>query len=131
MGLLIGEKGVNPTIPLCPYCGKGKNELILTGLAGEEWAKKNGRPDGEMPMYVQLEGDIEPCDECKKRGIALVEMAADGKPTGNRWLVTREFIERTVAEPLRKRILDKGIAFIAPETVEAIGLNNVEAANGD
>lgn len=73
MGLLIGEKGVNPTIPLCPYCGKGKNELILTGLAGEEWAKKNGRPDGEMPMYVQLEGDIEPCDECKKRGIAFAQ----------------------------------------------------------
>jgi hypothetical protein len=124
MGLMIGKTGANPTIPICPYCGKGKNEVILTGLAGEKWAKENGRPDGQMPMYVQIEGDVEPCAECKKKGIAIVEMAPDTrKPTGKRWLVTRDYIKRTVKQPLQDQILKKGIAFIDPETAESVGLH--------
>lgn len=124
MGLMIGKAGVNPTIPLCPYCGKAKNEILLTGLAGEKWAKEQGHSDGQMPMHVQLAGDFEPCDECKEKGIAMVEMdPATRKPTGNRWLVTRDFIRKTVKPPLQKQILDKGITFIDPETAEAVGLH--------
>ena len=59
------------SIPLCHYCKKPKNEIILTGYEGEVWAKQNGHPDGQMPMYVFLKGDIQPCDECKKIGIAV------------------------------------------------------------
>lgn len=56
-GIKIGKAGLNPTIPVCHYCGKGKNLIMLTGLAGETWAKKNGRSDGQMPMEVYVTED--------------------------------------------------------------------------
>lgn len=43
----IGKKGLNPTIPVCHYCGEPKNMIMLTGLEGEKWAKENGHSDGE------------------------------------------------------------------------------------
>ena len=124
MGLMIGKTGANPTIPLCPYCGKAKNEVLLTGLIGEKWAREHGHSDGQMPMHVQLADDFEPCDKCKEKGIAMVEMdPATRKPTGNRWLVTRDFIKKTCKQPLQDQILKKGLALIDPETAKAVGLH--------
>lgn len=60
--------GVNPTIPVCFYCGKQKNEIALMGKMG-------GRgEDIEAPMNMVL--DYEPCDQCKEHwneGIPLIE----------------------------------------------------------
>lgn len=122
----IGKKGLNPTMPLCHYCGKPKNMIMLTGLEGEKWAKKNGRPDGEMPMHVYVEGDIEPCDECKAKGIAIVEVVPGDKTkyTGNSWLVTEECIERLVGKDsdLYKRAMKTRVILIGADTAEQIGL---------
>ena len=124
----IGKKGLNPTMPLCHYCGKPKNMIMLKGLEGEKWAKKNGRPDGEMPMTVYVEDDIEPCDECKKKGIALVEAVLNAqkrtKYTGNGWLVTEECIERLVGKDsdLYKRAMETRVILIDADTAEQIGL---------
>lgn len=109
------ETGLNPTIPLCPYCGEGKNQIILTGYEGEKWAKKNGRSDGRMPMYVRLEGDIEPCDECKKKGIALVEVNPETKePSGTLHLVKEEFIKHLLSHDseMLNRVLKQRILMI-------------------
>ena len=39
----IDKNGLNPTIPLCYYCGKEKNQIVLTGAEGSKWARKNRR----------------------------------------------------------------------------------------
>lgn len=65
MSIRISEKhGVNPTIPVCFWCGKEKNEIALLG-------KLKG--DIEAPMHCVL--DYEPCEECQKKwnlGVALI-----------------------------------------------------------
>jgi hypothetical protein len=53
--ILHPKYGVNPTIPICIYCGKEKNEVALLGAAYKE----------EAPMYMII--DHEPCDSCKKK----------------------------------------------------------------
>ena len=63
---LSPNHGVNPTIPLCFWCGKQKNEIALMG--------KINRADDEAPRNCYL--DYEPCDECKKNfdaGVAIIE----------------------------------------------------------
>ena len=58
--ILLSEKhGLNPSIVACPYCGKGKNEIALTGLAGEEWAKKNGIAWIDNRAYKVLKKNFE------------------------------------------------------------------------
>lgn len=117
----IGKNGLNPTIPLCPYCGKEKNEILLTGLEGEKWAEKNGYTN--MPMHICVEGDITPCDECQKKGIAVVEVVSDYERnlTGNRWLVTEDFVKRIVEEEMCDNILEKRILMLSADTAKALG----------
>ena len=126
--LLSKKHGVNPTIPVCPYCGKPKNEIILTGYAGEKWAKKNGHSDGQMPMYVIMQGDLEPCDECKKNGITIIEAEADVEGeisvTGKSWLLKEEAFLRIfdTNNAVIKNALSKRVCFMDPTTTERIGL---------
>lgn len=61
------KHGVNPTIPLCFFCGKQKNEIALMG-------KMKG--DIEAPKNLVL--DYEPCEHCKEewsKGVALIELS--------------------------------------------------------
>lgn len=121
--ILLSEKhGVNPTIPVCPYCGKPKNEIVLTGYAGEKWAKKNGHPDGQMPMYSHMEGDYVPCEECKKQGIAIVEATPLHGYTGRLFLVKEEFIKKVVkSKEMMEDILKKRICFMEPVVLKMLG----------
>ena len=115
---LSSKHGLNPSIPLCHYCKKPKNEIILTGYEGEVWAKRNGHPDGQMPMYVFLKGDIQPCDECKKIGIAVVEVKsdADRELTGRRWLMKKEAIKKILADDsMLSSVFQKRIMFISEQ----------------
>lgn len=62
---LSPKHGVNPTIPMCFWCGKEKNEVALMGRIDKE--------DSQMPMHVIM--DYEPCDECKNlfsQGIQVI-----------------------------------------------------------
>lgn len=66
------KHGLNPTIPICPFCGKERQEIAIMGRVG-------GKEDIEMPMYAII--DFEPCDECKAamdQGITLI-MATQNK----------------------------------------------------
>lgn len=55
---LSNKNGLNPTIPVCFYCGQPKNEIALLGKIGK------GKEDLEAPKHMVL--DYEPCENCKK-----------------------------------------------------------------
>lgn len=52
--------GVNPTIPVCFWCGEERREVALLGHIGD--SRKH--EDIEAPMHMVL--DYEPCNECRK-----------------------------------------------------------------
>lgn len=78
---LSPKHGVNPTIPVCFFCGEEKNEIALLGRIGD--GRKH--EDFEAPMRMVL--DYEPCDKCKEqwsKGVAIIEVSqtplSDGRP---------------------------------------------------
>ena len=72
-GIEISPKhGLNPTIPVCFWCGKEKNEIALLGRIREK--TKRGS-DIKAPRRMVI--DYEPCDECKdmwESGVAVIEV---------------------------------------------------------
>lgn len=72
---LSPKHGVNPTIPVCFWCGKEKNEIALLGRIG-------GKEDVEAPKNMVL--DFEPCDDCaSKMALGITCMECTEKPNGN------------------------------------------------
>lgn len=67
MSILLSPKhGVNPTITVCFFCGKEKNEILLLGKI---------KGDAEAPHHAIF--NQEPCDECKKLmalGVMLISV---------------------------------------------------------
>ena len=68
--------GLNPTIPVCFWCGKQKNEIALMG---------HMKGDIEAPKNMVL--DYEPCEECQSHmamGVAVLEASdrpnTEGQP---------------------------------------------------
>lgn len=97
-GVKLSPKyGVNPTLPLCFWCGKERGDIALLGHIGDG---RKGE-DIEAPKHMVI--DYEPCDECKKNmtlGVTCIEVdetATDNRPpigedcypTG-RWVVLKE-----------------------------------------
>lgn len=84
---LSPKHGLNPTIPVCFFCGEDKNEIALMGRVRERDTKtgkaKRGS-DVEMPMKMVL--DYEPCEKCREKfsaGVLLIGVtthAPDGRP---------------------------------------------------
>lgn len=71
------KHGLNPTIPVCAWCGEPKNEIALMGKIKTD---KKGE-DPEAPMHCIL--DYNPCDKCKEqwdKGVAILE-ATTKRPT--------------------------------------------------
>ena len=92
---LSPKYGVNPTIPVCFFCGKPKNEVALLGKMG-------GRgEDIEAPMHMVI--DYEPCDECKTNmdmGITIMGVVTknpDNRPPIQKNKVTGECLYPTGA----------------------------------
>ena len=59
------KHGLNPTIPVCFWCGSDKNEIALMG--------KMDKNDSEAPRRLIV--DYEPCDKCKElfsKGIHVI-----------------------------------------------------------
>lgn len=102
----LSEKhGLNPTIPLCPYCEKPKNQVAMLGAEGDKLAKALGRADGEMPMHCHLPGDVYPCEDCletKKDYVFLFSAEKTEKgtlPTGRFAMARRTFLESVLNDP--------------------------------
>ena len=71
---LSPKHGVNPTIPLCAWCGEPKNEIALLGQIGD---RRKGE-DLEAPKNVVL--DYVPCEHCAEQwsaGVAILEATTE------------------------------------------------------
>ena len=110
------KHGLNPTISVCFFCGKEKNEIALLGKL------KN---DAEAPRNAVI--DYEPCEECKAKfslGIAFIAVSTvpqqDGQmpiqidrktdtrlyPTGDVVVVKEEALERL---PIEQEFIDAAL----------------------
>lgn len=100
MSIRVSEKyGVNPTIPVCFFCGEEKNEIALLGKI----TNKQTKEEIEAPMRMVL--DYEPCDKCKEawsKGVAIIEVtqtdlgrpeiAPNAQPTGKHVVLKEEAV---------------------------------------
>ena len=76
-GIKISPKhGLNPTIPVCFWCGKQKNEIALMG-----------RMTGDIEAPKNMVLDYVPCEECQNHmamGVAVLEASdhpnTEGQP---------------------------------------------------
>ena len=110
--------GVNPTIPVCFFCGKEKNEVALLGAAYQ----------GEAPMRMVI--DKVPCDWCQEnmtKGIVLVEVEGqdEPRPTGGYWVIREEAARRILVGKVGEEILRKRLGFIDRETATKLGLRDI------
>lgn len=83
---LSPKHGLNPTIPVCAWCGEPKNEIALMGRMSHKKTVKTAWggqstviEDGDMkaPMYCVL--NYEPCEHCKEqwdKGVPVIEVTA-------------------------------------------------------
>lgn len=100
---LSPKYGVNPTIPVCFWCGNERNEIAFMGKLGDG---RNGE-DFEAPRYAVI--DYEPCDKCRaamEAGFTIMEATTspnpassvgiqDGiYPTGRFMVITKSSAER-------------------------------------
>ena len=100
---LSPKHGVNPTIPLCFWCGQEKNEIALMGHIGDG---RKGE-DIEAPRNMVL--DYNPCDTCNAKmalGVTCVEVVdiphhenmpefvGDNYPTGRWGVLTTDAVKR-------------------------------------
>ena len=77
------KHGLNPTIPVCAWCGEPKNEIALLG-------KIKGTNDAQAPMHCVL--DYNPCEHCEEawsKGVAILE-ATEKRPTPYRPPIKKE-----------------------------------------
>lgn len=117
------KHGVNPSIPVCFWCGKEKNEIVLLGRLPK---------DAEAPMKGVY--NYEPCEECLKHranGITVIEVTesvksdfppiqGDFSPTG-RWSVLREGAVTRVFNPeVLPELLEKRVMLMDTETYQTI-----------
>lgn len=118
--------GVNPTLPVCFICGKEKGEIVLLGNSIKE----------EAPMKMCL--DKEPCNQCKeymKQGIILVGVKdntdqANPYRTGQFYVVTEDFINKIMEDPMRADILTKRICFVEETILDKLGFNSTNLKGG-
>jgi len=78
---LSPKYGVNPTIPVCFFCGEERNEIALLGRIGD------GRKGEDIEAPRRMVLDYEPCDKCKEqmaRGITMIGVVREDEVPDNR-----------------------------------------------
>lgn len=125
--LILSKKhGVQPTIPLCRYCNKSKNQVLLLGAAGDRLAIALGCADGRMPMNTLMPGDYEPCDDCKSKGVLILEMTNDKQqPTGSFWLVKEAVFDNLGedASEFARHAKSERFCLVTQDTAAQMGLH--------
>lgn len=107
---LSPKYGVNPTIPVCFWCGELKNEIALLGHIGD--GRKH--EDFEAPRYSVI--NYEPCDKCraqmaqgftameattKPNRVSSVEIQKGAYPTGRYVVLKNEAAERIFGDLIK------------------------------
>lgn len=131
---LSPKYGVNPTIPICFWCGQEKNEVALMGKLGDS---RKGE-DIEAPRHCITNYD--PCDKCKElfsKGIHVIgvtsqpivqgmfPMVNDGQqtlyPTGSMFVGTEDWVTRFLTanqqEAMIEDVLAKKVLLLPDELV--------------
>lgn len=106
---LHSKHGLNPTLPVCAFCGQDTGEVALLGAAYR----------GEAPHRMVLD-PRQPCQTCldaMRGGIAFIEAILAGDAwTPGRWCVVKEtaaFIA-AIAEPLQSTVRAQRRALVTP-----------------
>lgn len=128
---LSPNHGLNPTIPVCFWCGKEKNEVALMG--------KMDKQDSAAPKHLVV--DYEPCDTCKElfsKGIHVIGVTpkpiTQGQfpimqnpemfPTGSMFVAPKEwmksFLEENEHPEMVNDVLEKGVMLMPDEIVSKI-----------
>lgn len=122
--LLSPKYGVNPTMPVCFWCGEDRGEIALLGRI-----KTPENDDVEAPKRMVL--DYEPCEECKAHmeyGFTVMEATSEPNdatnmpfqhgvfPTG-RWLVLRQEAKKLVFPEIED---EDTRCFVDPELYEKL-----------
>jgi len=71
--ILDKENGVDPMLSYCFYCGKEKNEILLTGINGKFIRRSAGVSQNTRGLCFNKK----PCDECKsimEEGVILISI---------------------------------------------------------
>lgn len=107
---LSPKYGVNPTIPVCFWCGESKSEIALLGHIGD--GRKH--EDFEAPRYSVI--NYEPCDKCraqmaqgftvmeattKPNRVSSVEIQKGVYPTGRYVVLKNEAAERIFGDLIK------------------------------
>lgn len=100
MSIILSKKhGVNPSLLVCPICGKDVGIALLGRL----------KDDKEAPR--KIEGEL--CDDCKKEYITILEVDSSNNPkaTGRQCFIKKDAIN--VECP-------KGVALMLKEEFEQL-----------
>ena len=126
---MSAKHGLNPTIPVCFWCGKDKEEIALMGKIDKE--------DSEAPRRLII--NYEPCDKCKElfdKGVQVIgasnhpltptmfPIVNDGNvklyPTGTMFVAPeqwiREFLTANHQEGMIDSVLKKKV-LIMPDSI--------------
>lgn len=130
---LSPEHGLNPTIPICFWCGKEKNEIALMG--------KINKNDDAAPRRIIM--DYEPCEHCKdifSKGIHVIGVTEEPMvqgmfpivikdentklyPTGAMFVGTTDWVQRFLtaneSEGMIKDVLEKKVLLMPNDQVVA------------
>lgn len=96
------EFGVNPTIPVCYWCGEDTGQIALMGA----YLK------GEAPARMVV--DKQPCEACQKRwadGVVIMEAGflEPHEPTGRHIIARREVVRDMITDDtIREKVLAEG-----------------------
>lgn len=126
---LSPKHGVNPTIPICFWCGKEKNEVALLGQINKE--------DSEAPRRVIM--DYEPCEQCKElfsMGIHIIGVSTEPivetmfpivnddniklYPTGSMFVSTEEWVTSFLTVNNQQSMLENVLSsrvLMLPDTI--------------
>lgn len=125
---LSKKYGLNPTIPVCFFCGQPKNEIALMGRL---------KDDVEAPKQACI--NYEPCEKCKvdmAAGYTLIGVTAkpfaDGRPpvqstggrnlypTGDWAVITKEGVEAIFKPSVAADVLQRGKCFLEQDVLDSI-----------
>jgi hypothetical protein len=106
------EYGLNPAVPVCIYCGKERNEVVLLGAAYK----------GEAPRKMII--DDVPCSECEegfKQGVTFFEVV-DKTRTGRCATVKEDSVCKIIPKDneMFKTVMHKRAAYMDPEVFNLV-----------
>lgn len=134
MNIRVSPKyGLNPTLPICFWCGKERGDIALLGHIGD--GRKH--EDFEAPYHAVI--DFEPCNECQghmSMGFTLMEATSKPNqyssvpyqngvyPTGRYAVVDPKAIHRIFGDASAQR---GGKAFLDAQVFQEMLMNGGEA----